>query len=152
MKKLLFIIVIGLAGCSPSQDKSENTEQQNADFKEPVGYINNFFLKYKKNGPSDAIDYIFSTNKSITGVNNLKNKLDSIKNELGAYTGYEQIAEKNVGNGLVLFAYLVKYENYPVRFTFVFYKPLNNWKLYKFLSDTDVESELEYSGKIYFLK
>ncbi len=51
----------------------------------------------------------------------IKNKLDSVKNVLGEFTGYKLITEKNVSDELVLRSYLVKHENHPIRFTIVFY-------------------------------
>ncbi|MGZ3814740.1 MAG: hypothetical protein ACXVA0_23610, partial [Mucilaginibacter sp.] len=103
-------------------------------------------------GADKAIDYIFSLNKIPTDVGPIKIKLDSLKSILGGFTGYKLITEKNVADGLVLRSYLVKHENHPIRFTLVFYKPRNNWVIYKFLFDADIESELEQSGKFYFIK
>lgn len=157
MKLLLFIyLFIGIIDCtscsSQPQTKHDKTTIQQSDVKEAIGYINNFFDKYKNEGTKKAIDYIFSTNNAVVGLDNLKNKLDSIRMALGDFTGAEQITEKNVANGLVLFSYLVKHKNHPIRFTFIFYKPENNWCLYKFYFDTDIIDELQYSGKIYFIK
>jgi len=158
MKTFLLILLICTIGCtscnSQSQSNFDKTATQQPDVKEAIGYINTFFDKYKNQGSKSAIDYIFSkaNNGAIIGMDALKNKIDSLKLTLGSFTGYEKITEKNAANSLVLFSYLVKHENHPVRFTFVFYKPKDKWVLYKFLFDADVENELEYSSKIYFIK
>jgi len=156
-KVFLFLLLVGInyTSCnSGAQVNSDKTSAQQPDAKEAIGYINTFFDKYKHEGPKPAIDYIFSKSNgtTITGIDALKSKIDSLKSTLGSFSGYEQIIEKNAANSLVLFSYLVKHENHPLRFTFVFYKPKDNWVLYKFSVDAEVENELEYSGKIYFIK
>jgi hypothetical protein len=158
MRSFIFILLLAVCGCSSSNSqsaiKSNDIPLQQSDVKEINGFINNFFKVYKDEGSSKAVDYLFSTNKttSKSQLYNIKNKLDSTQSVLGRFTGYRLITEKNISDGLVLFSYLVKHENHPVRFTFVFYKPINNWIIYKFLFDADVEDELEQSGKIYFIK
>jgi hypothetical protein len=147
---ILLLSIISLTSCnSQTQTKIEKTTIQQSDLKEPLNYINSFFNKYKNEGVQKAIDYISSTNTSITGLDNMKNKLDSIKVQVGDLVGFEQVAQKNAGNGLVLFSYLGKYKYYPLRFTFIFYKPQNSWTLIKFDFDNNILDELEYSSKIY---
>ncbi|MFB9844628.1 hypothetical protein [Mucilaginibacter ginsenosidivorans] len=155
MRFLLFVVLICLFGCSPSnsqaQTKSNTSTLQQSDVKQINGYIDNFFKKYKTEGSSNAIDYIFSTNKITVDADNLKSKLDSIKIALGSFTGYSLITEKSIANGLALRSYLVKHENHPLRFTFVFYKPRDIWVLYKFLYDAEAADELTQSAKIYLI-
>lgn len=133
-----------------------NTEQQQSKA-EPEKIINTFFVKYETNGPSAAIDYVFSTNSSTDSA--LARKIDELKYQLnsniptfGEYNGHELITQKSIGDNFVLYSYIVKYSRQPIRFTFLLYNPKNKWSLYKFASDTELESELEDAGKIYFLK
>lgn len=115
-----------------------------------VSYIETFFKKYKTSCDS-AIDYIFSTNKLFTNqsqINLLKSKLDSLQLSLGPFIGRELIAEKSATNSLVIYSYIVKHENQPVRFIFMFYKPHNDWELYRFNYDDSMDVEMLESVKI----
>lgn len=162
MKPIFFIIllvIVSIIGCNRSsnpvsQASSESTTQQ-PDVTEAINYINTFFKMYKEDGTNKAIDYIFSSNASLSNVNqlaNLKSKLDSTRQQIGNFNRQELITQKNSSNSLVLFSYLVKHDKQPLRFTFIFYKPKNNWTLYKFKFDDETDTELEESGKIYFIK
>jgi len=115
-----------------------------------VSYIETFFKKYKTSCDS-AVDYIFSTNKLFTNqsqINLLKSKLDSLQLSLGPFIGRELIAEKSASNSLVIYSYIVKHENQPVRFIFMFYKPHNDWELYRFNYDDGMDVEMLESVKI----
>lgn len=113
--------------------------------------VNTFFKKYKDEGTSAAVDYIFGTNKYFTnsaGISQLKAKLDSLRQGIGNYLGKDLIVQKNASNSLVFYSYLVKHEIQPIRFTFMFYKPQNEWVLYRFKYDDQMDAELEDAGKI----
>ncbi|WP_428328214.1 hypothetical protein [Mucilaginibacter sp.] len=113
--------------------------------------VDAFFKKYKDDGSGPAIDYIFGTNKYFSnsaGITQLKGHLDSLRQNIGAYLGKELIVQKNASNSLVLYSYLVKHEVQPIRITFMFYKPKNDWVLYRFKYDDQIDAELEEAGKI----
>jgi len=115
------------------------------------GIVDAFFKKYKDDGTSPAIDYLFGTNKYFTnpaGISQLKAKLDSLRQGIGAYLGKDLIVQKNASNSLVFYSYLVKHEVQPIRFTFIFYKPQNEWVLYRFKYDDQMDAELEEAGRI----
>jgi hypothetical protein len=159
MKSFLFILLICFIGCHSSNSQSQTTNLQEQvkelDLKKVNEYISVFFKKYKDEGTSKAIDYIFSSNNLLVSTSqlyDLKNKLDSTRKILGNYDGQALITEKNVSTDLVLLTYLVKHEKQPIRFSFIFYKPNADWVLFKFQYDDQVISELEDSGKIYFIK
>ena len=116
-----------------------------------AGLIETFFKKYKDDGTGPAIDYLFATNKLFdnnAGIATLKVKLDSLRQSVGKYLGKDLITQKNAGISLVLYSYLVRHENSPIRFTFIFYKPQNDWVLYRFKYDDQIDGELEDAGKI----
>jgi len=114
-------------------------------------YIETFFKKYKAS-PDSAVDYLFATNKLFANHENqislLKSKLDSLQLSLGKYTGKELISEKSASPSLVIYTYLVKHENQPMRFTFIFYKPSNEWVLYRFNYDDQMDQEMFEAAKI----
>jgi len=113
--------------------------------------IDVFFKKYKDKGADTAIDYLFGTNKLLANLPQLsvlKAKLDSLPQSAGKYMGHELIAQKSASPSLFFYSYLVKFENQPYRFTIMFYKPGNEWELYRFKYDDQIDSELEEAGKI----
>jgi hypothetical protein len=113
--------------------------------------IDSFFKKYKDDGTGPAIDYLFGTNKLFTDsaqISVLKTKLDALRQTLGDYVGKELIIQKDASASLVFYAILVKHEKSPLRFTFMFYKPKNDWVLYRFKYDDQMDAELEDAGKI----
>ena len=115
--------------------------------------IDSFFKKYE-NSPEAAIDYVFTTNKVFTldQTSDLKSKLMEVQSKIGKFQEIELITSKHTSKSLVLYSYLVKHENQPLRFTFIFYKSNKQWKLYKFKFDDDFAKELEEAGRIYFIK
>ena len=119
--------------------------------KTPVALIDSFFAKYKKDGTGAAIDYLFGTNKMFNNeaaIAVLKAKLDSAQRSFGQYIGRELISRESAGASLVFYSYLVKFTVQPMRFEFMFYKPQNDWLLYRFKYDDQMEVELEEAGKI----
>jgi len=82
------------------------------------------------------------------GLAQLKVKLDSVRQSLGAYVGKELISQKSASGSLVLYSYLVKHEVQPMRFTFILYKPHNDWVFYRFLYDDRMDQEMEEAVKI----
>ncbi|WP_426669037.1 hypothetical protein ACPPVU_22795 [Mucilaginibacter sp. McL0603] len=159
MKPFLFAMLICLVGChsSNSQSRIANSKEQakEIDLTKVHESIEVFFKKYKEEGTSKAVDYIFSSNNLLASpdqLDNLKNKLDSTRRFIGNYKGKVLITEKDASSDLVLLTYLVKHEKQPIRFSFIFYKPDTEWVLFKFQYDDQIISELEDSGKIYFIK
>jgi hypothetical protein len=119
--------------------------------KPAAAVIDEFFKKYKEEGTGPALDYFFGTNKyfgNAAGLTQLKAKLDSVRQSLGTYIGKELISQKSASGSLVLYSYLVKHEVQPIRFTFIMYKPHNDWVFYRFLFDDQLDNEMEEGAKI----
>lgn len=113
---------------------------------------NEFFKVYEKN-PQKAVDYIFSTNNWMSkeknyDVENVKSQLSNFVGLVGDYYGYEKITEKSLGESLKLVSYIIKYDRQPIRFTFLFYKPKDVWKIQNFKFDDNLDAEIEESAKI----
>lgn len=83
----------------------------------------------------------------------MKQKLNQSTIDLGKYYGYELIGVHKAGESesLVIYSYLIKYEFQPIRFQFVFYKPLDKQMIYNFQFDFDINDDLIKSSKLYFL-
>jgi hypothetical protein len=166
IKTLLLIgVLFSFAGSVNGQSKDKKATSKPAAAKPTVvasaatapaglsamGITEIFFKKYKDDGTEQAIDYLFSTNKLFTDtaqISGLKKKLVALKQSVGQYLGKELIAQRNAGKNLYFYAYVLRFENQPVRFTFMFYKPKNDWVLYHFKFDADLDNELEQAGKI----
>jgi hypothetical protein len=154
MKPVFFLALMLLMACKSSSQSKVAKPSSASDFKDVEGYIHEFFDKYKNESSDKALDYIFSTNK-LTDRNQViyvKGKLDSVNLLWGKITGTTMIVEKDISKDLVLFSYLVKYENAPLRFTFIFYRPQDHWMLLKFNYDDSMINELEDSAKIFVIK
>ncbi len=123
---------------------------------EPIHLIDRFYEIYNTNIDS-AIDYIFNTNPSITfdkkaQLLSLKQDFTNSIEQLGNYRGYELITTRKLTSSYMLYSYLVKYDLQPLRLTFVFYKPENEWHLYNFKYDVEFATEFDKSAELYFLK
>lgn len=136
---------------APAKAAAKPAAGKQAGFVSAPAIIENFFKKYKSSGADSAVDYLFSTNKYFNnpaGIMQLKARLDSMRASLGDYIGKELIVQKTASPSLVLYSYLVKNEIQPVRFTFIFYKPHNDWVFYRFLYDDQMDMEMEDAAKI----
>src|ERR1043166_5236399 len=144
----LFISVITLASFCQEIKKPDSL-----GIKTDTSYnyiINRFFERYSQGDVDGAFKTIFSTNKWLNSKEKLeaiKNNLNSIVRQIDKYQGYEFITRKSVGS-VVLCSYLVKYNRQPLRFTFILYKPSNNWMLYNFEYDDKFDEELKEAAKI----
>jgi hypothetical protein len=143
MKKLILIYFILCSVSCFSQD-------------DPQKIIDKFFVLYSANKTAEAIDYLFATNKWMDGskdqIENTKFKLSGTLKVIGEYSGYAVISKKTVGEHLTLYTFLIKYDRQPLRFTMLFYKPKNEWRLQNFSYDDKIDDELEEASKVYRLK
>lgn len=112
--------------------------------------VDKFFKTYQTEGTSRAIVNIFKTNAAVdsASLSGLIAKIDTTRGLIGMYIGKELIVQRKASNSLILYSYLVKHEKQPVRFTFMFYKPKNEWLIYRLYFDDQVDNELEESAKI----
>ncbi len=140
---LLFTITLFFSSCN--DPKNSNSPEQ---------IVNAFFATYEKHGIDSAVNNTF-----INADQDIKDKLPYIKDTLSKiismvgvkYYGNEIIAKKNITGSLCMCSYLVKYPIYPLRFTFIFYKPQDKWVILKFTFDAYLSSETEELGKLIFL-
>lgn len=123
----------------------------------PIKLVETFFEQYKNHGISVALDTLYSTNKWVNKsqdmIVQLKSKMQmELENVdfIGEMHGYETIVIKSLNSSFKLYSYLVKYDRQPIRFTFQFYKPKDDWMIYSFQYDGELSNELEESAKIYY--
>jgi len=118
--------------------------------------IDQFFTNFETKGASIAVDELYKTNPWTTriqdAINNVKTQLERYdENLVGKYYGYEHIVTKKLANSYVLHSYFVKFDRQPIRFTFQFYKPAEEWRLYSFQFDDNYDDEIEEAAKMYYL-
>jgi hypothetical protein len=124
--------------------------------KMPEEIVSKFFMEYQNDGASEALDNLYSNNewikRSTDAITNLKQQLKTLNEDyVGKYYGYELIVSKRLSDSFVLMSYLVKFDRQPIRFTFQFYKPDNEWRTHSFKYDGTIDEEIEESAKVYYL-
>lgn len=109
-----------------------------------------FFRQYALD-PMKAFDYAFSTNKWMDrnqdAVENLKNQYNQLLPLIGTYYGYDLISEKSMGDHLKVSSFMLRYDRQPMRLTFVFYKPKDQWQVQNLKYDDKLPEELEEAAK-----
>lgn len=122
----------------------------------PEELIKEFFSIYKSESPENALNNIFNTNKWIKEsqdqIDNISIQLTNTASLMGDYYNSKLITKASVGEDLIMYSYLVKYERQPLRFVFTFYKPNENWQLQNFQYDDAIDEELEEAIKAYRLR
>ncbi|KGY14082.1 hypothetical protein NM22_01075 [Vibrio tubiashii] len=90
-----------------------------------------FFSKISTGAHSQAIDYLYDTNKWMAKnsdqVLNLKSQLESLDGLVGQYQFHELISETKVGANYAHLIYLVGYERQPLRFELQLYRVNGTW-------------------------
>ena len=144
-KMILFLFICALS--------AREVNAQNS----PEGIIDTFFIELQSSGTEAALDYLYSHNPwmSQTGdaVKNLKTQMVSLEDVsyIGDYFGHDLIVEKALSPAFRLYAFLVRYDRQPIRFTFQFYKPNDVWRVYAFKYDGELDAELVEAAKLEIL-
>ena len=145
---ILALLIILFCSNAYAQTTSEPAKQPTT-ITGAATLVDKFFKAYKEDTRKAVLD-LFKTNPLIDSakLNDLIDKINKECGPMGKYMGKELITQKKASNSLVLYSYLVKHEVQPVRFTFMFYKPKNDWIIYRFYFDGNVETELQDSAKL----
>lgn len=143
MNKLVFIIIaVIFVGCN--MDSINRKSQSNID---------RFFAGIKEGKYEETLDQFLKSNNNInqedTITLDLKHKFNTINQYSGKYIGYSLIKKRNLGNDVIVYSYLVKYEKKFYRFVFTFYNVNETPIIYKFVFDDNLDLELEESLKLY---
>lgn len=108
--------------------------------------LDKFFEIYKTD-PAKALDYIYGTTEWIDsegdGVKKLKDQLTQYKELLGEYQEEEFLHKGDLGKDFTIYIYFAKYDRQPLRFTFQFYRPKDEWIVYSFKFDDNFNDDLE---------
>ncbi|MBL7885357.1 MAG: hypothetical protein JNJ52_01300 [Flavobacterium sp.] len=117
----------------------------------PEDITKRFFTDFASNS-SKAIDEIYKTNPHSAdlteAINTMKEVAKNYPKNLGKYHGYELITQEKITNSFILLTYMVRFDRQPMRFTFIYYKPSNEWNLYSLNFSANLDEELEQIAKI----
>ncbi|MEO9887902.1 MAG: hypothetical protein ABJR05_01160 [Balneola sp.] len=143
MKKILLFLITTIFNVNAFSQKS------------PDILIDQFATNLAEVSADTAVTQLFSTNqwmsRNLDATDQVSRQLSNTLPLIGNFIGKELITKKQVGTSLVLYSYLFKYERQPIRFNFVFYKPTDEWVIYKFNYDDKLDDELIEAGTLYFL-
>lgn len=113
----------------------------------PEEILDDFFLLYEQNSLS-AIESIFSNSTSLRNSND-KTWLNKIKRNLkydlkhsGDYLGHQLIKKSDIVECYRVYSFIMKHENYPLKFIFTFYKPKNRWHIQDFQYNLKIDDRL----------
>lgn len=116
-------------------------------FAEP--FIDAFFKAIRTKGASVSIEKLLASNPDIDtsapAAINLKRRLISIHENGGRFMGYRLLKKRFLDDDIGVYSYLVKYERNFFRFAFTFYNNGSSIRLFRFLFDDNIDSELERS-------
>ncbi|GAB5410570.1 MAG: hypothetical protein BalsKO_29350 [Balneolaceae bacterium] len=130
---------------------SVNTKAQDS----PEKIIDLFATNLSEGSADTAVTQLFNTNpwmsRNLDAREQVTRSLENTLPLIGNYIDKELITKKKVGESLVFYSFLFKYERQPIRFNFVFYKPEKNWLVYRFNYDDSFDDELIEAGTLYFL-
>ncbi len=122
----------------------------------PEQIVKNFFQDYATKTPQETLENLYahmpSANRVGDAIDKLRAQFGGLKDLVGAYIGYDLITKKDLVDRFSIYTCLVRYERQPVRFTFQFYRPKDQWVVYGFSYDDSFGDELEEATKIYNLK
>ena len=142
-KKFIFIFLGACLSLSlPAQ--SQTTDE----------ILDNFFKKYEEGKPVEALDGLYALNpeewlnRIKDNIENLKTQFSDLERLVGAYHGKEKLIEESLGQNYKIIIYLAKFDRQPVRFTFQFYRPEEDWRLYGFSYDFDLDDDFEENVKL----
>lgn len=115
------------------------------------GEIDKFFSLYEAGKFNEAVDAIYATNKWMDqksdDIHNVKVQLQNLNSLVGDYHGKVKLGEHGLTDRLVYVSYMVLYERQPVRMEFMFYRPVNDWIIYSFSFDDEIDGELVSAGR-----
>jgi hypothetical protein len=117
----------------------------------PEEIIRSFFATYVSGEEVKALDDLYRLSPWISSksdnVAHLKSQVVAMKELVGKFYGYEEIAQLYLTDHLVQFDYLVLYDRQPVRFRFQFYRADKEWITFGFSFDDSLDDELEEAIK-----
>jgi hypothetical protein len=118
--------------------------------------IEKFMAMIKAGQSEEAVDFLYGSNPWMTrnsdAVQNVRSRLSSINQMVGALKNHEKLQELAAGSRFVYLSYLAAYERQPIRFEFEFYKPVDAWMVFSFSFDDKLDDDIEQQAKLKLVK
>ncbi|MFS1523804.1 hypothetical protein ACL7TT_06760 [Microbulbifer sp. 2304DJ12-6] len=113
--------------------------------------IDSFFNLLKKGKIEESVSSIYKTNPYMSSVSdqvlNIKNQLASLSGLVGEMNTLQKIDTYNVEDAFVHVTYLAAYDRQPIRFEFQFFKVKEDWRIYAFSFDDNMDDEIEFLAR-----
>lgn len=130
----------------------KSSAESGTSAKTPDEQVEQFFSTYKDDTDRAVVQLFKSNRKVDVETNELTSKLKDVVSKTGRYNGYELIIKRKAGNSMVLHSYMAKHDIQPLRINFIFYKPKDEWMIYKFSFDTEIAKELTRSAELLLIE
>lgn len=144
---IILLVVLSLLGCNTFEKKKLSSDE------DCIPVINRFYGGIKKSDYDRSLIELLRSNPDInlkdSGTIDLEEKFSNINRTSGNFISFTIVRKREIANDISVYSTIAKYEKKFYRFVFVFYKPTQIVKLYKFQFDENVETELEESLKLY---
>lgn len=138
--KILITLLVMLASVTFAQTNSYQAE------------IDAFFSLLEKGKPSEAIQRIYESNAWMNmkteDIQRVDQQLRNTLEIVGEYCGKDHLAETKMKEKFIHIIYVAYYERQPLRFQFEFYKPKDQWMIYSFAFDGDIDDDIEEITKL----
>lgn len=117
--------------------------------KSSLPIIHSFFKRIRIKGVAAALEQLLASNPDMdagsTEALHLKKQIVSIHETSGRFMEFRLLKKGFLDDDIGVYSYLAKYEKRFYRFVFTFYNNGDAIRLYKFLFDDDLDTELEKS-------
>lgn len=107
--------------------------------------IDMFFNHYESGNTFDALNNLLSTNKYLSenDTKSLNDRIVQYSELLGDYYGHEILISKQIGQSVISYVCLLRYDRQPIRFVITLYKPESSWKVLSFKINDSLTDEIE---------
>ena len=143
MKKIGFVLVLSSFLLIFGKAYSQNTPEEIAA---------KFFATLKEKGIDKAYEYLSADKKTIETNQDMltdnKNGFVELTKNLGTYYGYDFITKDETGKSYVRYNYMLKYEKSPVKFTIIYYKPNDIWKVFEVIYNKQVDDKIPFNRQM----
>ena len=113
--------------------------------------IDRFFDLVSRGENTEAVDFIYGDNawisKKADAVANVRTQFSGLKQIVGDYRAHEKIAEKKIAGRFAYIQYFVAYDRQPLSFVFEYYRPGDQWMLYSFSFNADIDDQIAELAK-----
>ena len=146
---VFFVLVLPLLRFAPAGAQSQTLTDTGRDYECDIK-IQNFFRTLSQGNTNAAFEELlrqslYNSANANTPLPELRNKVDELKESFGEILRWEKYETKQIGEDIMLIRYILKYERYPVIWSFTFYrKPSpstapNSWGVVGLHFDTNIQ-------------